>query len=113
MIVVEERNGRYLVFLTHGTSSTRLGGFTTRRQADHYAAQIAAANPDTVDAARDRALATAIYQANIAAQNVRKWTDERNKAIRAALAAGASQRTVAEATGLTHPAVAKIGKRST
>lgn len=61
--------------------------------------------------AAERARAAALHEATVAGENVRHWTEERNRAIVAALAAGATQRAVAEATGLTHPAVAKIAKR--
>ena len=47
--------------------------------------------------------------------DISRWADamseaiaERNRAIRSAVAAGHSQRAVARAAGLTHPAVAKI-----
>lgn len=110
--MIEQRGGRHLVFLRSGDTSARLGGFATRAQADQYAATIAAASPEVVDAAAERALTVAIFESNVAAQNVRKWTEERNRAIVAALDAGATQRAVAEAVGLTHTAVAKIAKRA-
>lgn len=47
-----------------------------------------------------------------AAAKVREWTQRRDSAIGAAVAAGASLRTVAQATGLSHSAVAKIAART-
>lgn len=47
----------------------------------------------------------------MAAQKAREWTERRDKRIRAAVAAGASLRTVGAAAGLSHAAVAKIAKR--
>lgn len=47
-----------------------------------------------------------------AADEAREWTKRRDEAIRAALAAGVSLRVLAAATGLSHTAVAKIGKRT-
>lgn len=48
-----------------------------------------------------------------AAQKAREWTQRRDAAIRRALAEGVSLRVLAAATGLSHTAVAKIGKRTT
>lgn len=47
-----------------------------------------------------------------AGRNVEKWTDERNRLIREAVAAGGSLREVGEAAGLTHTAVKLICERS-
>jgi DNA-binding NarL/FixJ family response regulator len=110
-LVIEQRGGRFLVFLREGGRLSRLGGFASRDDAERYVVAIAAASDSVVDANVERALAAALYEATVAGENVRKWIEERNRAIVAALAAGASQRAVAEATGLSHPAVAKIAKR--
>lgn len=46
-----------------------------------------------------------------AAQKAREWTERRDRRIRSAVAAGSSLRTVGEAAGLSHTAVAKIARR--
>lgn len=46
-----------------------------------------------------------------AAANARDWTHKRDDLIREAVAAGTPLRTVAEAAGLSHTAVAKIAKK--
>ena len=112
-LVVEQRSGRWLVFLRAGESTTRLGGFASKHDAETYAETIAQASPEIVDAAAERGLMAAVAEASIAAQNARHWTDERNRAIVAALEAGATVRGLAEATGLSTAGVSKIGRRAT
>ena len=110
-IIVKQRGGRWLVYLQDGDRRSLLGGFATRDLADAYADTIASASETIVDAAAVRALTTALHEAEIAGANVRKWTEERNRAIVAALEAGATLRAVATVTGLSHAAVDKISKR--
>lgn len=46
------------------------------------------------------------------AQRAAQWTADRDRRIRAAVAAGASLREVGAAVGLSHSAIAKIAKRA-
>ena len=51
-----------------------------------------------------------VAAAGRSASKAAEWTARRNSEIVTALEAGASSRTIARATGLSHTAVAKIGK---
>jgi phage terminase small subunit len=51
-----------------------------------------------------------LSEASRAAKKARSWTDRRNDAIRRARTAGASLRAIAEATGLSHTAIAKLSR---
>lgn len=112
-IVVEQRGGRWCVYLREGTLWTKLGGFAHRSQADEYAGRIAGAAGSIVDGEAERVRAGWVARAGRAASTARDARAERDALIRAALDAGATVRQVAAASGLSPAGVAKIGKRTT
>jgi hypothetical protein len=63
----------------------------------------------TTDVDLDRLIA----DAGKAAAKMRRASDDRNRAIVAALDAGVGQRELARATGLSHPGIAKIAAHRT